>query len=408
MSARRLILPTLIVLAAVPRLAGLGYPDRLVFDEVHYARDACVYVEAGDCELSVEENDEHPPLGKWLIGAGIVLAGNDALGWRLMPAVAGSISVVLLYLLAVRLSGSVRVAALASVMLALDPLHVVQSRVAMLDIFMLAFGLAAVTFAERGWVTAAGVTGGAAVACKWSGVAFLLLAIVLLVRRGGRRALPSVGLVAALAFSTYAITFAGRVDGIGEFFERQSEMWSFHRGLSHTHPYASAPWSWLLVQRPVAYLFGTADGKVAEIMALGNPFTWWPALVALGAGAWAWGRGWADRAMKVALVGFGVTFGMWAFAALFRSTMFLFYMVSVLPFMYLGLAALLNRWGPAAPVAAATAVVSFLFFWPVVTAEQISPASWHRRLLFEGCEQTEPLIGATPGGEPAPPGWCWV
>ena len=408
MSARRFIIPGLFLLAAIPRLAGLGYPDRLVFDETHYARDACVYVGESDCELAAEENLEHPPLGKWLIGVGIALLGNDAFGWRVMSAVAGSISVLLLYVLALRLSGSTRVAVLASGLLALDPLHLVQSRVAMVDIFVLAFGLGAIVCAERGWTPVVGGLGGAAIACKWSGLAFLVVAGALLLHRD-RRPLPrSIGVLIGSAMVVYVASYLGRVDGFGDLLARQADMWSFHAALSHTHPYASSPLSWLLVQRPVAYLFGTTNGKVAEIMALGNPLLWWPALGALGFSAWRWRRAQADRTMKLAVVGFAATFGMWVIASAFRSTMFLFYMVAVLPFMYLALASLVARWGAAAALASVLALASFVFFWPVVTAEPLTPAAWHQRLLFEGCEVAEPLIGATPGGDPAPPGWCWI
>lgn len=458
MTAHRLALSALLVVAAIPRLVGLGHPDQLMFDETHYARDACTYVSSDGCGISEEQNFEHPPLGKWLIAMGIVTFGDDAVGWRVASAIAGVVSVLLLYLSALRLGASRTVALLSAGLMALDPLHLVQSRVAMLDIFVVMFGLAALLCAlnaaratspwgSRLWVLGLGVSGGAATATKWSGVIFLLLGLGTLIfqrfvvgpgltsgasgdgttsttrgARAERRHPLSVGAVVGVlivALLVYASTFIGRLDGpwAAAFLERHADMWAFHSGLDYTHPYASPPWSWLLVQRPVAYLYATASGgRVAEVLATGNPLLWWPALVALAAGAIAWATGRSTTLTRVAVTGFAATFGIWLLFSPFRSAMFLFYMAPVLPFMYLALAesAARWRWGPI--VATGAAVVSLLFFWPVLTGEPTDRDAWHRRMLFEDCgapgrtaeEIATPLIRATPGGGSPPEGWCWI
>ena len=90
--------------AAVLRLAGLTTPAGLVFDEIFYARNACQFVLAGaQCGIDDLVSGAHPPLGNWLIGIGIKLFGFDEFGWRVASAVAGTLSVALLYLLVPRL-----------------------------------------------------------------------------------------------------------------------------------------------------------------------------------------------------------------------------------------------------------------------------------------------------------------
>jgi dolichyl-phosphate-mannose-protein mannosyltransferase len=78
------------------RIINLGLPKGLIFDEVYYvdgARDLLAYgveVDGSNPEFIV-----HPPVGKWLIAAGIQVFGNDEFGWRISTAIAGVISISL-------------------------------------------------------------------------------------------------------------------------------------------------------------------------------------------------------------------------------------------------------------------------------------------------------------------------
>jgi dolichyl-phosphate-mannose-protein mannosyltransferase len=107
--------------------------------------------------------------------------------------------VVLLFFLALRLFRSVVAATFTASLLAVEPLHVVPSRIATLDVFVNCFGVAAFLFAVLDyqsasarryppWRLAAGVAAGAAVASKWSGL-FDLAAVVTLTILANRRAL---------------------------------------------------------------------------------------------------------------------------------------------------------------------------------------------------------------------------
>src|SRR5918999_102336 len=91
--------------AAVLRLASLGRPVELVFDEIFYPRDACWYVVGTEstCGITDLASRAHPPLGKWLIGSGIAAFGYDPFGWRVASAVIGTAAIPLVYLLGWRL-----------------------------------------------------------------------------------------------------------------------------------------------------------------------------------------------------------------------------------------------------------------------------------------------------------------
>ena len=160
-------------LAFVIRFVGLAYPNKLNFDETYYAKDAWTLwhhgfekawpdgdqtnpsVIAGDVDIYLDKASfiVHPPVGKWLIGFGEYLFGMNSFGWRFMPLVFGTLLVFMTIRLARRLSRSTLIGAIAGILLTLDGLAFVMSRIALLDIFQSFFLVAAVAacVADRDW-----------------------------------------------------------------------------------------------------------------------------------------------------------------------------------------------------------------------------------------------------------------
>lgn len=216
----RWLAPTLVtLLAAVLRLIDIGNPHQLVFDETYYVKDAwsqwvlgfpSTWPDGADASFAAGDTDVftgigsyvvHPPLGRILIGAGMALLGPDSTtGWRISAAVFGTLTVLVIYLFAHTLTGSLPLATVASGLFAIDGLGIVLSRIALLDIFLTFFvvltfwfvaldhrrsgeRLAALVAARGGeppmwgpilwnrpWLLAAGAAAGAATAVKWSGL----------------------------------------------------------------------------------------------------------------------------------------------------------------------------------------------------------------------------------------------
>ena len=98
----------------------------------------------------------HPEVGKWLIALGEKAFGMDPFGWRISAAVAGALMVLVMCRLARRMTGSTALGCTAGLLLSLDGLHFVLSRLALLDIFLALFMLCAVTclVADRDWYRA--------------------------------------------------------------------------------------------------------------------------------------------------------------------------------------------------------------------------------------------------------------
>lgn len=305
-----------VAVAAILRLDDLAHPAGIQFDEVYYANEARAMLEHG-----VEYKDGnpafvvHPPLGKWLIAMGIRLFGFTEVGWRVAAAVAGTLCVLIIVRTGRRLFRSDVLAGAAGLLVALDGMHLVMSRVALLDIFLTLFVVAAFgclvldrerrrarwlaaleagrggpAFAVPWWRLAAGVLIGCGLAVKWSALWYLLafLLLIYLWEVGARRSAGAprawrgalvgesgwLAAVVVLAVIVYVASWAGWFAGDTGYFRHwlrdssgvddgnlvgvltnwwhyHREAYGFHTGLSKQHTYQSWPWQWLLLGRPV-------------------------------------------------------------------------------------------------------------------------------------------------------------
>lgn len=430
------------------RFVGIGSPKQLLFDEVYYVPDACRYViQVEDLCGLTEKTIFHPPLGKWLIAFGMQALGPTRYGWRLAPALAGIVTILLVYLLARRLTGSTSVAVLSAGLLSVDPLHFVHSRIAVLDIFVAMFEVAAFVCLVydrdddtrsflRPWRAAAGVALGAAIASKLSGLFMLpvIVGIALLYdrRRGSAKLQTSLVNVAiwlvVVPALVYVATFVGRLEGelsvagvswIGALVERHETMLTYHRelrgsGIFPPHVLSSPAWSWLLLKRPMYYFFTTSPVGYREVLAVGNPAVWFLAIPGVAYLAYRAVRA-KDEAAAIITAGFLAGYLPW-FVLTFGADPYLFYMVPVVPFLSIAVAycatLLWNRrelriplciWGLAV-------VTGFIFLYPVLTGRPLTPEAWRARMLYRDCvsvagERVERPLLPTQTGHGT---WCWI
>ena len=517
------LVPLLItVVAGALRLRGLSNPHLLIFDETYYAKDAYALLIAGhelvwpegadDMWLSgsAAPTDEgsyvvHPPLGKWLIAIGIHLFGMESgFGWRVSAAVAGTLSVLLITLITQRMFRSVFLGAVAGVLTAVEGHHLVMSRVAMLDIFLMLFVLAAfgallmdrcstrrrlAAWVEthqtqpaqpaqpaepaqptrpqqpkgpwllwRPWLFAAGILLGAATAVKLSALAFVAAFGIMVVlwdlqarRAAGIRRWAFSGLtrdtpwalvtVLPLALFTYVSSWAGwllsssashrqwhtqhEAEGLAtlvpgplrSLWAYHREATNFHQDLTSGHDYASSPWTWLFMGRPVSMHYQSyehgesfpwdedavcrAESCSSAILDLANPLIWWTALIGVVVVLLLW-LGRRDWRYGAILAGYAGGFAVWL---LFPDrTMFFFYTISFHPFVILTLvvlASLILRAGHRPDQSeerrrelqrrntvivlcyVLLAVAVSVFFLPLWTGELIPTEQWRLRMWLE-------------------------
>jgi dolichyl-phosphate-mannose--protein O-mannosyl transferase len=305
---------TIFLLSYLGFLAGIDTPDFPYFDETHYVPAARQLLQT---HFSVPTlNLEHPPLAKELMALSIWLFGDNPFGWRTMSALFGALAMTGVYLCGRALFDDRRAALWATAIAGLNQMLFVQARIAMLDIFALAFvlwGLAAFMMSfrpiarTRALLYAAGLCFGLATACKWSGVfawgmGIAIVAVVLILRRwrtqfedprptdwyrpdlwGDMRArdwLMCLGLVPLAVYIAAWLPVYGFSPAA--LLEAQRRIFQDNATLLTPHPYMSAWPSWPLLARPVWFLFEKAgDDRYRAVLSLGNPVILWSAIPAI-------------------------------------------------------------------------------------------------------------------------------
>ena len=400
------------------RLWNLDSPKGKVFDEIYYATNAESLLQNGieiDSKSGLAQFIVHPPTGKWLIASGIKLFGYNEFGWRFAAAIVGSISIILLYFTAKKLFNNQLLSVFATALISLDGLHLVHSRIALLDIFLLFFiQIAVLAFLHsKYWISALSL--GLACSVKWSGlyvlIALVLYVLVLDIRRNRylgsqfpiREMIRKSLFFRFLQFGIFPVViyvaswFSWFVTNTGwdrnyssnplfSLWHYHSEILNFHTKLTEEHPYSANPWSWLIQGRPTSFFYETPKscGGAScsqEILALGTPILWWAATLALlvTIGYWVSKRDWQA---EILLVVIGASYLPWF--AIQERTMFSFYAVAFEPFLLLTLVYLLSKivryQRRIAIIFTAIVLVNFLYFLPIFLGLPITYNSWSDRM----------------------------
>ena len=381
-------------LGCLPFLTVVSQP---YFDEVHYLPAARELLVLGEFT-----NREHPLLGKELIALGIALFGDNPWGWRLLPTLFGTLA-LFAAMRALWFATCSRFATLAYGVLLATGFHLfIHARIAMLDIYYLAFlSVAAWQFAaairqpeEGRWRLAlTGIALGLAMGAKWNALVVAMLpglAFFFARAAAGRRRLflsrrgapvPGTTLVEAFLWlgvvplAVYAATFIPayyfRINPITEGLVFHHEfMLSQQEQVLKGHPYQSTWEQWVLNARSIWYLYEPVEGVQRGIMLIGNPLTM---LLGLPALAWCGWHGLTRRnwAALAVVVLYAVSLGFWIVA----SKPVQFYYHYALPSMAL-LAALAlacdalwrGGWRKSALAPVIGSVLVFAWFYPIVSA----------------------------------------
>ncbi|RIV93406.1 phospholipid carrier-dependent glycosyltransferase [Aurantiacibacter xanthus] len=383
-------------------LIRIRIPSTPYFDEVHYVAAARHFL-----DLSNAVNLEHPPLGKELIALSIWLFGDSPFGWRALAALFGTLA-LFATMRAVWLTGRAGTASvLTGLFVGSNFVLFVQSRIAMLDVFMVSFLMLAtwmVVGAFRQNETArwrlaiGGAAIGAAMACKWNAVPLAVLPgltfLAIRVREArwqtltGTRFAPIRGMAlweAALwlgvwplavywaAFLPYG-AFADPGHTSAGIVALHRQMLELQQQVLKPHPYQSVWWQWIVNGRAIWYLYEVIDGAQRGIMVIGNPVTMIAGLPALGWCLWAGAKEGRRDCLGVALL-YLISMALWVVAP--KPVQFYFHYF--LPSIFLSAAlalAVTEMWQRgwrivAAGVTLAT-LITFAFWYPVLSAAPLA------------------------------------
>jgi len=356
-------------------------------------------------------NREHPLLGKELIGLGMYLFGDRPLGWRFFPCIAGA-TTLFAAMRAVWFATLSRFATLAyGILLATGFYLFINARIAMLDIFMVAFITVAywqlagaVREPEKGRrrLAIAGIAIGLALASKWNaaplailpGLAFFILRLkagrrnLLISRRGspvpGISLLEAAVWLGALPLAVYTATYLpawffaegaiGTKGGSANFVALHLDAIRLQDSVIKKHPYMSRWPQWVLNSRSIWYLYEHVDGAQRGIVLIGNPLT---VLLGLPAFVWATFEAFRHRtpAATAAVVLYSVTLGFWMVSG--KPVQFLYHYflpsMALLAALALSLDQLWQRgWRKTAVLPLVASAALFAYFYPILSAAPLS------------------------------------
>ncbi len=237
----------LVLMSLVLHFVIIEQPNQLVFDEQHYIKDARYII-----ENHTTQRIEHPPLGKLFITSGILLFGDNPIGWRFFSILFGTTSLVLFYLVCRKLTMTKVASLLATYLLALENLSFVQASVAMLDVFTVTFMLGAFLLYLQGWYEFSAILVGLSALAKLNG-ALVLPVIALHWFFTGRRTpvyffasmlLAPISFVLLLPLFNYGIerNFSNPIVQIYNMLTLSGSL-TFANAAIET---ASRPWKWIL------------------------------------------------------------------------------------------------------------------------------------------------------------------
>lgn len=293
------------------RFYRIEFPADYVFDEVYYVYTAKEYIKSNPAPwtfwIPPPEGKSYawvnPPLPQEIIGLSMLLFNNQqAWTWRIPGILLGTLSCFLVYKIAQELFKKKSIALLSSLIFSLDGLNFVQSRVAMLDIYLTAFILSSIYFYLKNKFARAAFFLGLALACKWTAIYLLGFYILIFFGRifSQLKLKPNFKLLLlplkqirlkyfviflVLPVAVYLLTyipFFWHGFSPQQYISLLKEEVNYHLHLDATHDYASPWWSWPLSLYPVWYYVSYyPDNLVANIFAAGNIAVFWGGSIAV-------------------------------------------------------------------------------------------------------------------------------
>lgn len=353
-----------------------------MFDETYYVNAARVIAGVrlppganyAGAPAGVDPNSEHPQLGKLVIAGSIELFGDGPLAWRLGSVVFGTLAILGMFYLVRSAGGSRWLALGVAALIASDNLQIVHGRIGTLDVYALTAVVWAAALYLRDRPIAAGALIGVGAAFKEvAAYALIVLAVFEALRLVGSR--PGVGRRAVRGGAcavTSAVVFVGLLaimDRVAAPYDPQTHslvrggpfgqighILSFAAGQTSRHGpqgIASYPWEWLFDYKPISYLYINPASPTAGLFGV-HPAVHFlgvvsPPILLLALPAMAVatrrllrGRSTDLDALGLAwLVGTLVPFEL--LSLLFARTSYLYYMVIVMPGIYLLVADLVAR-----------------------------------------------------------------
>jgi dolichyl-phosphate-mannose-protein mannosyltransferase len=394
----------------------ITYLSETYFDEIYFVRTAENYLHS---ESPFEWT--HPPLGKFIMAAGIVLFGYNPFGWRIMGVIFSTLMIAVIYVLGKRMFGTKIGAFTPAFLLTMDFMHFTMGRMATSDTFLAFFILVSQLFfftylkefLKRGWKSSVTplvlsvVFFSLAFSVKWVvlyGFAAELVILLALRMNDVIREKASIYAKIRAFFKFPFLAFAGSAvlaafiyistfipyllsgHNLSDFLRLQYSMYNYHATLNATHPFSSQWWSWPLMLKPVwLYVSNLANSMVSTIAVFGNPAIWWAGFVSI---LFVVERAIRKRELACLFIALFFFF-QWVPYLLISRITFIYHFYVDVPLMCLGLAYFANglwtkKWGRAIVILYFAGVaILFMMFYPAISGAPAA-TSWIDGLKWLG------------------------
>jgi len=452
MISKRNLLITIIFVSIGTHFAFFGQPNKTVFDEVHFGKFISSYY------THQYYFDIHPPGGKLIIAGfaklfnfspeysfasiGDTFPDQKYLALRFLPALAGMLLPIIIYFLALGLGLSTIASFGAGMLIALENALVTQSRLILLDPFLLLFGFTALLFYFKyknsepskyntKYLILMSVFGGLAMSIKWTGLTFIGIAGVIelasIIRNFSLKQIINLVLYFILIplfiyFSIFVLHFSiltksgngdafmspafqhtlqdsiyssdNSIESINtfqKFIELNKVMYTSNKNLTATHPYSSKWYTWPFMARSIYYWNGgtmnppQAPGTEAKIYLIGNPIIWFASTVAIFyLLITSLGRRFLKNKILLIILG-GYLVNYLPFIGIGR-VMFLYHYFSSLIFAILALAYLVDQQNNKRNITIGILIIAglvFIYFTPLSYGLPLSSQAFNNRMWFE-------------------------
>ena len=410
----------------------------MIFDEIYHGRTAFEHLRG---EKPYETT--HPPLGKLIIAIGVSLFGMVPFGWRFMGTLFGVLMLPLFYIMLKWMFGKRAAATCGTLVFAFDFMRYTQTRLATIDTYSVFFTVLMFMFMYR-FITwdydaplkksmpslfLSGLFFGLGAASKWTAmyagaglaVVYLLHHILVwrhysMARRGkvfAKRLLATVALsvvfFVVIPAVIYCLSYFANGVGAGldpkkmlfgadyykMIWNNQLSMFSYHSGLTATHPYQSTWYQWVLDIRPILYYRSYSAGNTMKsvIAAFGNPLVWWGGLVAMLAMIY---RIFARRDGKAAFIVIGYLAALLPWVIITRCA-FIYHYFTCAMFLCVAIAHVFDTMlqrdighaKAAVYVSVGCVILLFAAFFPVLSGLEVP--SWYMAKFLRWLPETWPL-----------------
>lgn len=379
-----------------------SYMNSTYFDEVYFARTAYEYVYG----LNLYEWT-HPPLGKIIQAIPIYITHKmTPFNYRLMSNISGILIVGIMYIFGAIYFKKRKYAILSSVIMSLDTLHFVHTRMGTVDphlvLFIMLANLVMILFVKKEkiiYLFTSGIFFALSISVKWTGFyGGLALAIIYFVYMIKTKQLNIKYVTYGIYFFViipviiYTIPFYifpnnfYKTDNIKNIVLENQQMYKYHSGVTEEHFFSSPWYTWPISYKPVWLHVQQIDGETKETISnVGNIVLWYAAIIGLIATLIIAIKKRNENSIYLVVS----TLCMWLPYMFIGRIMFLYHYYPVLPFIFLALVnAIKNieektKFKLISPILVIIALIFFIRYYPVISGKEADINHVEKLKLYE-------------------------